>query len=169
MNSQITGKSKIKTAIISNLIEPVSNKYLSIFRALAFSLMAIEVSEMRIGGYFHHVLAGTKVRFPYEFLPIGREFTESQVDLLVGIVILSALFCAIGFMYRYSKWVLLVSYTYLFFQDKMFWNNHWYLFLLLAILAVLIDLGKNYSIDVLVKPADRLTVVPRWHYHVFIL
>lgn len=152
--------------LLTHLNEPVEGKFLSWFRILAFGLIVFEVTELYAGGYLSFVLSATDIRFPYEFLPIATKFKAQYVDLLYAVVVGSAGLCAIGLFYRYATWVFLLSYSYLFFQDKLFWNNHWYLFALIGILAIIIDMSKSYSLDIILRPKNKRATVPRWFYAV---
>lgn len=154
-------------SLLEKLSEPIDGRYLAWFRILVFGLTAVEVTELKSGGYLNFVLSGTDIRFPYEFLPIAMKFTDQQVDLLYAMVMLSAGLCAIGLLYRFASWMFLISYSFLFFQDKILWNNHWYLFVLIGILAVVINMAGTYSLDVLLKPEKKQPFVARWNYIVF--
>lgn len=137
------------------------------FRIGAFGLIAFEVSGLMRNEFFQFLLTKSEVRFPYHLIPVNRVFNVEEMNVLYALVVSSAILCSIGLMYRYARWVFLFSYSYLFFQDKMFWNNHWYLFILIGIMGILVDLGKNYSVDTLIKPERRETICPRWHYYLF--
>ena len=147
----------------------VSGKYLGWFRIGSFALIAYEIIQFSQRGYLKSFLVDSRVRFPYELVPVSVELTIAELNMVLGIIILSAAMCSIGLLYRYAKWSFLISFSFLFFQDKMLWNNHWYLFLLVAITAVIIDLSHNYSVDSFLNPKLKQEYVPRWQYQLLAL
>lgn len=157
--------------LVSNLglNELVPGRYLGLFRMFAFGLIAFEVIQFGQRGYMTSFLVESRVRFPYEFLPISIQMGSAGLNFLLGIVIGSAVLCSLGLFYRHARWAFIISFFILFFQDKMLWNNHWYLFLLIGIGCLFMDLGKTFSLDSILKPKSRSDFVPRWYYQVLAL
>ncbi|XP_060082240.1 vitamin K-dependent gamma-carboxylase-like [Ylistrum balloti] len=84
------------------------------------------------------------------------------------VVYLIMLFGAIGIMlgllYRLSCVAFLVTYWYVFLLDKTSWNNHSYLYGLMAFILLLCDANRYRSLDGLLRPQIRNCHVPLWNY-----
>jgi hypothetical protein len=149
--------------------DSVSAHYLGFFRLFAFGLIAAEIIQYSNRGYPEAYLIASRVRFPYELIPINVAFTQGSLNMLLGIVILSAVLCSIGLYFRVFRWVFLLSFGFYFFQDKMLWNNHWYLFLLLGISSLFFDMSTAYSVSRVLKPVNKFETVPRLVYQALAL
>ncbi|MGE0636085.1 MAG: HTTM domain-containing protein [Bacteroidia bacterium] len=154
------------TKLKESLTVQVENKYLSLFRILFFGFIALELIQFRKRDYFQAFLVDARVRFPYEFFPFDVEFTAQGFTSLFAITLISAVFCSAGLFFRYSKWVFTLSFGFLFFQDKMLWNNHWYLFFLVGFLALFMKLENSLSLDALVNPKIKNAYSPRWYFEI---
>ena len=163
LTTPLPAKLKI-TEFYHRFSEPVNGKYLGWFRTIAFGLMALEVIQFSQRGYLQSFLVETKVRFPYEMIPVSVDFTQAGLNMLLGMIIFSAILCSIGLFYKYARWVFFLSFTFFFFQDKMLWNNHWYLFLLIGISSLVLDLNRVFSLDAVLAPKTKTENVPRWYY-----
>ena len=70
----------------------------------------------------------------------------------------------VGFLYRLSCLLFVCTYWYIFMLDKTVWNNHSYLFGILAFLLLLSDAHHYWSVDGLVKGSIHNADVPLWNY-----
>nr|XP_006819627.1 PREDICTED: vitamin K-dependent gamma-carboxylase-like [Saccoglossus kowalevskii] len=101
-------------------------------------------------------------RFPlFDFLkplPVDWMYVAYLIMLLGGVGIL------LGLFYRLSTLVFVTIYWYIFFLDKTAWNNHSYLFGLIAFQMLLCDGNRYWSLDGLRNPQIRNAEVPLWNY-----
>lgn len=132
-----------------------------------FVFIALELIQFKKRGYFQAFLVDARIRFPYEFFPLNVEFSSQAFNALFATVVISAIFCSAGLFFRYSKWVFTLSFGFLFFQDKMLWNNHWYLFFLVGILSLFMKLEASWSLDSVINPKIKNTYSPRWYFEIF--
>lgn len=79
---------------------------------------------------------------------------------------IAALGLALGLFYRFSSAVFFTSYAYFFLMDKFLYNNHYYLYGLLAFLLIFVDAHRVWSLDSLRKPALSAVAPPGWNYFV---
>ncbi|GFN86303.1 vitamin K dependent gamma glutamyl carboxylase [Plakobranchus ocellatus] len=73
----------------------------------------------------------------------------------------------LGLAYRVSCITYMCCYWYIFFLDKTSWNNHSYLFGVLAFLCSITDANRHWSIDALINPNISNAHVPLWNYILF--
>ncbi len=74
----------------------------------------------------------------------------------------AALGVMLGYFYRLSALVLVISFAYLFFLDQALYLNHFYLVLLFATILVFLPANRLWSIDARRRPALRSETVPAW-------
>ncbi|KAM6234932.1 vitamin K-dependent gamma-carboxylase isoform 2-T2 [Porphyrio hochstetteri] len=84
--------------------------------------------------------------------------------LLYAVMFLGALGVMAGCCYRLSCAAFLGPYWYLLLLDKTTWNNHSYLYGLLAFQLALLGADRYGSVDGLFRPQKRNTHVPLWNY-----
>ena len=70
----------------------------------------------------------------------------------------------LGFLYRFSCLLFFTTYWYVYLLDKTLWNNHSYLYGLCALILLLSDANRSWSIDGIIHPTIRNTHVPLWNY-----
>ena len=70
----------------------------------------------------------------------------------------------LGAVYRVSCVMFLLPYWFILLLEKSVWNNHSYLFGILAFLLLLSDANRYWSIDSLFKGSIRNADVPLWNY-----
>uniref|UniRef100_A0A8C3CI31 Vitamin K-dependent gamma-carboxylase n=1 Tax=Cairina moschata TaxID=8855 RepID=A0A8C3CI31_CAIMO len=111
---------------------------LGAFRAAFGLLMALDVPQERgLARLDHRYLDGLEVcRFP--LLPGLRPLPLDWMYLVYGVMLLGALGIMLGFCYRLSTLAFLGPYWYLLLLDKTTWNNHSYLYGLLAFQLALV-------------------------------
>ncbi|XP_068776640.1 vitamin K-dependent gamma-carboxylase isoform X2 [Struthio camelus] len=84
--------------------------------------------------------------------------------LLYAVMFLGALGIMAGCCYRLSCLAFLGPYWYVFLLDKTAWNNHSYLYGLLAFQLALLGADRYWSVDGLFRPHKRNAHVPLWNY-----
>ncbi|XP_054254557.1 vitamin K-dependent gamma-carboxylase [Indicator indicator] len=146
------------------LHRPVDPAALGAFRAAFGLLMALDVPQERgLGHLDQRYMDGLEVcRFP--LLPFLQPLPLDWMYLLYAIMFLGALGIMVGLCYRLSCVAFLVPYWYLLLLDKTSWNNHSYLYGLLAFQLALMGADRYGSLDGLLRPHKRNAHVPLWNY-----
>ncbi|XP_012934732.1 vitamin K-dependent gamma-carboxylase [Aplysia californica] len=101
-------------------------------------------------------------RFPlFNFL---KPLPLQWMYIVYLVMLAGALGIMLGFMFRMSCLLYLGPYWYLFFLDKTSWNNHSYLFGILAFLFSISDANRYWSVDALLNPKIHNRHIPLWNY-----
>ncbi|XP_069128480.1 vitamin K-dependent gamma-carboxylase-like [Argopecten irradians] len=95
-----------------------------------------------------------------------KPLSVAWMYLLYFIMLLATISIMFGFLYRWSLMIFTGVYWYIILLDGTVWNNHSYLFGLLAFLLLLTDGNRYMSIDGLIWPEIRNQAVPLWNYTV---
>ncbi|XP_074419616.1 vitamin K-dependent gamma-carboxylase isoform X1 [Larus michahellis] len=146
------------------LHRPTDPAALGAFRGAFGLLMALDVPQERgLGQLDQRFLDGLEVcRFP--LLPFLRPLPLDWMYLLYTVMFLGALGIMLGCCYRLSCAAFLGPYWYLLLLDKTSWNNHSYLYGLLAFQLALMGADRYGSVDGLLRPQKRNAHVPLWNY-----
>ncbi|NWH70018.1 VKGC carboxylase, partial [Piaya cayana] len=146
------------------LHRPTDPAALGAFRGAFGLLMALDVPQERgLGHLDQRFLDGLEVcRFP--LLPFLHPLPLDWMYLLYTIMFLGALGIMLGCCYRLSCAAFLGPYWYLLLLDKTSWNNHSYLYGLLAFQLALLGADRYGSVDGLLRPQKRNAHVPLWNY-----
>ncbi|CAG5867391.1 unnamed protein product [Menidia menidia] len=151
-------------SLVALLNRPTDPASLGIFRCLFGLLMAIDITQERgLSHLDYKYLDGAPVcRFPlFNFLqPLPLDW----MYLVYLVMFLGALGIMVGCFYRLSCLMFISTYWYIFFLDKTAWNNHSYLYGLIAFQLTLMDGNRYWSIDGLRRPTIRNAHVPLWNY-----
>ncbi|KAH9494869.1 hypothetical protein Btru_015868, partial [Bulinus truncatus] len=109
------------------------------------------------------IIWGSKVcRFPlFNFL---RPLSLEWMYMVYMIMFFGAVGVMIGFKFRYSCLAYLICYWYIVFLEKTSWNNHSYLFGIIAFLLLLSDANRYWSLDGLFKESINNAHIPHWNY-----
>ncbi|XP_014814183.1 PREDICTED: vitamin K-dependent gamma-carboxylase [Calidris pugnax] len=91
---------------------------------------------------------------------VGRDGDRDRMAAVPA----GALGIMLGFCYRLSCAAFLGPYWYLLLLDKTSWNNHSYLYGLLAFQLALLGADRYGSVDGLLRPQKRNAHVPLWNY-----
>ncbi|XP_025068611.1 vitamin K-dependent gamma-carboxylase [Alligator sinensis] len=152
------------TRFVRLLNRPTDPASLAAFRVLFGLLMALDIPQERGLGYLDHkYLDGLEVcRFPLfdSLAPLPLDW----MYLLYLLMLLGAVGVMLGCAYRLSCLLFMLPYWYIFLLDKTTWNNHSYLYGLLAFQLSLLGAQRCWSIDGLLNPRKRNTPVPLWNY-----
>ncbi|XP_053944749.1 vitamin K-dependent gamma-carboxylase, partial [Cuculus canorus] len=146
------------------LHRPTDPAALGAFRGAFGLLMALDVPQERgLGHLDQRFLDGLEVcRFP--LLPFLRPLPLDWMYLLYTVMFLGALGIMVGCCYRLSCAAFLGPYWYLLLLDKTSWNNHSYLYGLLAFQLALLGADRYGSVDGLLRPQKRNAHIPLWNY-----
>jgi vitamin K-dependent gamma-carboxylase len=145
----------------STLRGPVDGASLAVFRIGFGSIMAWELLRYFQLGRVEAFYVAPQLLFPhwgFDWLPRLHGAANSWV--FVALIVL-ALAIACGAFYRVVMPLFFIGYTYFFLLDQTHYQNHLYLFCLLAALLSCVDAHRVWSFDAWRKRLAPL--VPGWH------
>jgi vitamin K-dependent gamma-carboxylase len=142
-------------SLAKKLSEPVDSLPLNIFRILfgLFTALQFYTFHGTVSAY-----AVTKFHMTYDFFHWIRPISGMEAQLLYAFFILCSVFVSIGILYRPASVVVFLGLLYSFLVDKTLYNNHYYLFILIAFLLVFSDAHKGLSL----RSGFSTSSVPRW-------
>ncbi|XP_028930682.1 LOW QUALITY PROTEIN: vitamin K-dependent gamma-carboxylase [Ornithorhynchus anatinus] len=154
------------TRLVTLLSRPTDPASLGTFRFLFGLLMVLDIPQERgLSSLDHRYLEGLEVcRFP--LLDILQPLPLDWMYFIYTLMLLGALGMMLGLWYRLSCLLFLLPYWYVFLLDKTTWNNHSYLYGLLAFQLALTDANRYWSLDGLRDSRKRNVHVPLWNYTV---
>ena len=130
---------------------------LMFFSTLRFILKGW-VKELYILPEFHFAFYGFDwIKFP----------GEAGMYFLFALMLITSLNIAFGLFYRISSFLFFITFTYVELIDKTYYLNHYYFICLVAFLMTLVPAHRYFSLDVLRKPALKITQVPAWTITIF--
>ncbi len=135
---------------------------IGLFRILFGLLMVVEV--LRYWAYGRIARYYIEPTFFFSFVE-GIRPVGSAMYLVFVLMGAAALLLAIGYYYRAASALFFVLYTYTFLLDKAQYNNHYYLICLLALLFVMTDANRAFSIDAVRRRLPSR--VPAWQVYIF--
>ncbi|XP_042200374.1 vitamin K-dependent gamma-carboxylase isoform X2 [Callorhinchus milii] len=148
------------------LNRPTDPASLGIFRTLFGLLMVIDIPQERGLSFLDHRYYDQLIicRFPlFNFL---RPLPLDWMYVVFVVMWLGALGVMLGLCYRLSCLMFMTTYWYVLLLDKTSWNNHSYLYGLIAFQLCFMDANRYWSLDGLRNPKKRNVEVPLWNYTV---
>ncbi len=156
------------------LATPVDAHVLAIFRIIFGLFMTYEMTNYIQIGLVRNMYILPSINFRYDFLRWLTPLPEAYMNALLYGLVACAILIALGFWFRWACRIFALGYAYIFLLDKSIYNNHIYLFILLAIMLSLTNADELFSLKRLVqrlrKPSDVPEVcvmVPRWQPFLF--
>uniref|UniRef100_A0A452END5 Gamma-glutamyl carboxylase n=1 Tax=Capra hircus TaxID=9925 RepID=A0A452END5_CAPHI len=152
--------------LVTLLNRPTDPASLAVFRFLFGLMMVLDIPQERgLSSLDRRYLDGLEVcRFP--LLDALQPLPLDWMYLVYTIMFLGALGMMLGLCYRISCVLFLLPYWYVFLLDKTSWNNHSYLYGLLAFQLTFVDAHHYWSVDGLLRARKRNAHVPLWNYAV---
>ncbi|XP_051010693.1 vitamin K-dependent gamma-carboxylase isoform X5 [Acomys russatus] len=135
-------------SVVTLLNRPTDPANLAVFRFLFAFLMLLDIPQERgLSSLDRKYLDGLDVcRFP--LLDALRPLPLDWMYLVYTIMFLGALGMMLGLCYRLSCVLFLLPYWYVFLLDKTSWNNHSYLYGLLAFQLTFMDANRYWYLDI---------------------
>ena len=110
---------------------------------------------------------------PVVFTYMGFEWMKPLpgigMYLIFVAICVSGLMIMLGWKYRWSSWMFALLWTYVYFSHKEHYNNHHYLFMLVAYAMAFMPAADDFSLDVYFNPSQRRTTCPQWCVSFFII
>ncbi|MGV7221095.1 MAG: HTTM domain-containing protein [Nitrospinales bacterium] len=139
--------SKYINSINSYLIRPIDASTLGAFRFFFGMLMLGVTLKYFYNGWISSMFLEPKFLFTYELFPWVKPWPGNGMYFHFGIMAVSALFISLGFLYRLSSIIFLLTYTYIFLIDQQTYNNHYYFICLVAFLLCIVNANRWMSLD----------------------
>jgi hypothetical protein len=144
---------------------PVDAASIGVFRigfgaAMVWELLRFFALE-RIDRYYVH----PRVLFPYFGFGWLEPLPGAWMHGLFALLVLLAALICLGLWYRVATALFFVGYTYTFLLDQTNYQNHLYLFCLIALLLSLTDAHRAFSVDAYRR--ELSSHVPRWQPALF--
>lgn len=141
------------------LSEPINGYVIGLFRVIYGLFMSYEVTNYLFTGMVHSFFVSPKMNFGYEGLEWLKPLPPPILNVILYIMLACALLITFGLMMKWAARLFAASYLYLFLLDKSLYNNHIYLFILLAVLLSLTNADQFVSLRKRTLPG---IAVPRW-------
>jgi vitamin K-dependent gamma-carboxylase len=149
------------------LFSPVDIAPLVAWRILFGLLLVIEGFGAILTGWVHEAYVAPSFHFHY----FGFEWVRPipGYSMVVHFSLLAALgaMVAAGLYYRIAAALLAIAWTYAFLLEKAFYQNHYYLMVLIAFWMIWVPAHRAGSLDARRRPELRTEQVSAWSIDVF--
>lgn len=132
------------------------------FRILFGLLMFFSLIRFWYRGWITSVYVTPDFHFTYMGFEWVQPLGNAGMHLLFLIIIIAALFIAVGLFYRAAAIVFFLGFTYVELLDVTTYLNHYYFISLVAFLMIWLPANRDYSLDMLMRPDKRRKQVPAW-------
>ena len=155
----------MKNKLLNTIFKPVSASVISVFRILFGGLLFIEMIYFWNIGFVPYGLTLPVFHLKYDYFEWVESLPLPYMYGILGMMAVASLSLALGFLHRLSGAIIALGMTYFMLIEQSHYNNHFYLFILLAGVMCFIDADKMYSIK---KNKNKDTKVPYWHHLILV-
>ena len=148
--------------IMTEINKPVSITPLVRFRIVFGLLMFASLIRFWVRGWIDTVYIKPPFHFSYSGFEWVKTLGSPGMYILFLVVIVAALFIALGFFYRIAAAVFFLGFTYVELIDVTTYLNHYYFISLIAFLMIWLPANKKFSLDVYFKRTAHAEAVPAW-------
>lgn len=141
------------------LSAPVDGHVIGLFRLVFGAFMVFYAIYLYRIGFIPEGLLKPRVLFKYDYLEWLPLLPAPGMYAVLALMGAAALLLTLGVFFRWACWIFSVCLAFLFFQEKSYYNNHIYLFILLPLLLSATDADRFFSLRSKDRPFSR---VPRW-------
>lgn len=135
---------------------------LAVFRMVFGALMLFEAVNYGVFLCLDCMYRDTDLLFKYHHFEWARMLPGPGLEIVYVVMGLAAIGVMLGFYYRASAVVLVLSFGYLFLLDQALYLNHFYLALLFATILVFVPANRYWSLDARRRPEIASASVPNW-------
>ncbi|XP_063701219.1 vitamin K-dependent gamma-carboxylase [Culicoides brevitarsis] len=141
---------------------PTDAAALGVGRMLFGLCMLIDIPDERGGGELDLKWGEPRdCRFP--LFPFLAPLNLAKMAIVYGVMYCGAIGIFLGYRFKISSLMFIVTYWYIFLLDKSVWNNHSYLYGLLGVLFAVTSANRYCSVDAWLDPTMK-PEVPFWNY-----
>ena len=148
--------------IMTEINKPVSITPLVRFRIVFGLLMFASLIRFWVRGWVDTVYIKPAFHFSYTGFEWVKMPGSPGMYVLFSLVIVAALFIALGFFYRIAAVVFFIGFTYIELIDVTTYLNHYYFISLVAFLMIWLPANRKFSLDVRLRRTAPLNAVPAW-------
>ena len=153
-----------RRAFSEYLTEMIDGRVLGLFRILFSIVLFWTVVSYLQMDLVHNMFVFPSVNFKYDGLTWLEPLSEGWMNgILYAMLVLSALM-VVGVWFRWATWLYTLGFLYFFLLDTSLYNNHLYLYALLAVMLTFTDAHKYLSLS---KDKPGSLGIPRWQQWVF--
>jgi hypothetical protein len=156
-----------REAVHRTLRAPAHIAPLAVLRIAFGAIMFFSTVRFVVKGWVTDFYVKPKVHFTFYGFDWVKPLGEAGMYIVFLVMGLTALGIMLGFFYRISAALFLLTFSYVELLDKTYYLNHYYLVTLLAFLLLLVPANRYFSLDVLRKPSLAVTHVPSWMINIF--
>lgn len=144
------------------LFEPIDNAALIVFRMFLGFLLFAETLGAILTGWVRRNFIDPEFTFPH----IGFEWLQplpgAGMYIYFAVMSIFGLLVMIGYRYRWSLGLFTLLWAGVYLMQKVSYNNHYYLLLLVCIIMLFLPANRYASADVKLNPSIKSTAMPRW-------
>jgi hypothetical protein len=148
--------------IMTEINKPVSITPLVRFRIVFGLLMFASLIRFWARGWIDTVYVKPSFHFSYAGFEWVKTLGSPGMYILFLVVIVAALFIALGLFYRIAAVTFFLGFTYIELIDVTTYLNHYYFISLVAFLLIWLPANKKFSLDVYFKRISPVEAVPAW-------
>ncbi|MGN6439941.1 MAG: HTTM domain-containing protein [Agriterribacter sp.] len=141
---------------------PVSIAPLVSFRISFGLLMFFSLLRFWWRGWITTVYVQPRFHFTYWGFEWVQPLGYTGMHLLFAVLIIAALFIALGFFYRIAIVVFFLGFTYVELIDVTTYLNHYYFISLVSFIMIWLPASRDYSLDMRRNPQLRRLQVSAW-------
>ncbi|XP_035428723.2 vitamin K-dependent gamma-carboxylase [Spodoptera frugiperda] len=149
--------------VLDYMYAPKDSSSLAVTRILFGLAMLFDIPDER-GGATMVKRWGDPNTCHFPLLPFVTSVGMPYMALVYATLWIGALCIMLGYRFRIAAPVFTACYWYLFLIEKSFWNNHSYLFGLVAMLLSCTEANCYWSLDTYLNPTTKKSTVPYWNY-----
>lgn len=142
----------------------IDGRVLGLFRILYSLVMLVMVVRYMQIDLVKNMFVLPSVNFKYDGFRWLRPLPELWMDVILTGMAVWAILMALGVWFRWSARLFALSLSYFLLMDTSIYNNHLYLYALLALMLSFTDADKFLSIG---SKTNKSTGLPRWQQWIF--
>ncbi|KAF9810855.1 hypothetical protein SFRURICE_005281 [Spodoptera frugiperda] len=151
--------------VLDYMYAPKDSSSLAVTRILFGLAMLFDIPDER-GGATMVKRWGDPNTCHFPLLPFVTSVGMPYMALVYATLWIGALCIMLGYRFRIAAPMFTACYWYLFLIEKSFWNNHSYLFGLVAMLLSCTEANCYWSLDTYLNPTTKKSTVPYWNYFI---
>lgn len=148
---------------ISQLYEPIHPGSLALFRILFGFIILIEGTLLE--SYIVDSLTQSDFRMTYDYFHWVKIMSPENLSVLFKVFYFACILVILGLFYRVAIVTVFLTWTYIFLLDIGHYNNHMYLFSLVAFVLCFSNCNQWFSLRRWFTSNKKQIMVPKWQLH----
>lgn len=117
--------------------------------------------------YAFQFMSGPEILFSYPYLEFIQPLPVMWLRMMQWLLLLCAIGIAVGWKTRIASTLFFIGFSYFTLIDKTLFNNHLYLFMLLALLLACVDSERCYSLRNRIRKSNPAPYIESWQIYLF--